>query len=454
MARALAILAFVALAAENYADMPFERRWETIFRPLGELLYRASPVKAPTLGVLVLVMLAIARRKPGARVARVAAFDRVLWLNLAAVGALFVWGMLRGGSLLPAMLQFQVMMFLPLCAFLFIAGLRSEADFLLVGKAIVYAAFYRGFLVLYFGLHVAPKLGATPATMTTHADTILFATAMVILLSWAIESPSRRTWFRTLLGATYLLVVVHFNNRRLAYVCIGGSVIVLYLLLDSPEFKRRIKRSLIWLAPVAAVYVAVGWGSAHPLFKPVKAISSMAGENQDSSSQTRDIENYNLIVTLKPNLVAGRGFGHEYDEVSVAYSIADAFPMYRYIPHNSVLGLWAFGGYLGSTAWWLCMVVATYLGARAYTFASTPLGRTICAVSTCQVVIYALQGYGDMGLSAWVGNITLGVAFAGASRMAAWTGAHPARGVEPSTEESEGPLALEEADGAALPEVS
>lgn len=428
MLRALTIFVFVALAAENYADVPFGGHWETWFKPIGELLYRASPVKAPSIALLVLFLLYKANKSSGAKTGRVAMLDNTLWLNFGALIAVFVWGMLRGGALTPALLQIQVLLFLPFCGLLFSAVLRTEADFEAIGKAILYAALYRGCLVLYYGLVVAPSLGLEPATMTTHADTILFSSAIVMLLAWALEQPTRKTLWRAGMLVAFLLVVVHVNNRRLAYVCVGGSVLVLYLMLDHPRLKRRVNKLGLLLTPLLALYVAVGWGSNSPIFKPVKAISSMVGDQQDSSSQTRDIENYNLIVTLKPNIVTGLGWGHEYNEVSVAYSIKDIFPIYRYIPHNSLLGLYAFSGYLGTTAWLLCLVVTTYLAARAYKFARTPLARTVCSVAVCEVVIYLLQGYGDMGLVAWVGNITLGVAFAAASRMAAFTGAFPATG--------------------------
>lgn len=425
MIRALSIFTFLALAAENPGDMPFGGHWETPFQPIGELLYRASPVKAPPVALLVLILLFVANKRPGAKLGRVKALDKLLSVNLAALVVLFLWGMVRGGAMMPALIQIQVLLFLPFCAFLFASGLRTEEDFLVVAKAVVFAALYRGVLVLYFGWVVAPSMGLTPATMTTHADTILFSSAFVMLFSSTLEQPTRKRILRSALMAAFLIVVVHVNNRRLAYVCIGGSSLVLYTMFDHPKLKARMRRVLLMMAPVFAVYVAVGWGSTSPIFKPVQAIASMAGERQDASSQTRDIENYNLIVTLKPNILTGLGWGHEYNEVSVAYSIKEVFPIYRYVPHNSILGLYAFAGYLGSTAWFLCLVATTYLAARAYRRAHTPLGRSICAVAVCEVVIYLLQGYGDMGLFAWVGNLNLGLAMAAASRMAVATGAFP-----------------------------
>lgn len=427
MLRAVTVFIFLALAAENYADVPFGGHWETMFRFIGEFLYRASWVKAPTIAVILMLLLAAARGQPGAQTGRVAALDRMIWLNFWALAGMFLYGMLGGGNLMSAMLQTQVMLFLPFAAFLFTAALRTESELRAAGLALLWAAFYRGFLVLYFAWVVAPELHLQPATMTTHGDTILFASAIAILGSHALEAPTRMNVLRAAVLIAVMLVVIQVNNRRLAYVCVGGCTAVLFLLYDDPKLKRLIRRRLLQLSPLIALYVIVGWGSDSRIFKPVKAISSLAGKHQDTSSQTRDIENYNLIVTLKPHILAGVGWGHEYNEVSVAYSISEFFPLYRYIPHNSLLGLWAFTGYIGATAWWLCLVVAAFLAVRAYKFAKQPTTRTICAVAVCEIVIYMLQGYGDMGLDAWQGSLTLALAFAAASRMAAATGAFPAR---------------------------
>ena len=425
MRRALAILTFLALSAENYAEQPFYGYWETIFRPIGELLYRATPIKAPGVAVVLSFLLLVARSKAGARVGRAAALDRALWVNFIAMIALLAWGLLTGGSLLSALLQIQVFLFLPITAFLCIATLQSEEDFYALGRVVVLAAIYRAGLVFYFYFFVVPTLEQVPATMTTHADTVLFASSIIGLTSWSIESRDKRVIWRSVLIIGYLLVAVQLNNRRLAYVSIAASVLMLYILLQHSELKRQINKKLILLAPIVAIYFAVGWGSSSPIFAPAKSFSSLFGEKQDASSKTRDIENYNLMVTLRDQKILGSGWGHGYKEVSVAFSVSDVFPIYRYIPHNMILGLWAFTGYVGSTALWAMFLVATFLNIRAYRFADTPLARATCATAVCVVVIYGLQAYGDMGTMAWNANFIVGIAFAAGSRLAVQLGAYP-----------------------------
>jgi hypothetical protein len=432
MLRALAIFTFLVLSAENYAEQPFHGMWSTVFAPIGDLLFKGSPLKAPGVALALLLLLALARGKAAARYGRAAPLDRALWVNLGAIFALLLWGLLGGGSLQSAMIQIQVIAFVPVAAFLFIATLHTEEHFRTMGKVIVLAALYRATLVLFFYFFIAPTLEYVPPTMTTHSDTVLFATAIVALVSWSLEEREQKTIVRTVLIVAYLLLAVQLNNRRLAYVALAGSLVVLHLLLEASDFKRRVNRKLLMLAPIVALYLAVGWGSNSPVFAPAKSFSSMFGEKQDASSKTRDIENYNLIVTLRDQKIAGSGWGHGYNEVSVAYSVSDVFPIYRYVPHNTVLGLWAFSGYLGSTALWAVFLVATFLNVRAYRLADTPLGRTICATSVCVMVIYGFQAYGDMGIMAWNASFIVAIAFAAGSRMAVLFGAYPSNADAPA----------------------
>jgi hypothetical protein len=432
-------LLFLSLTLENSAEHAFGDKWHTPWADIGELLFHPL-LKVPPIALIIVLMLVKLRGQAASRRGRTPLLDKALWLNVFAMGWLFVWGMLRGGSLQSALWQAHVFAFVPIVAFLFSAGLRSELDFRAAGKAIVYAALYRALVGMYFYFKVAPALGYEVTTMTTHADTVLFTTAFLILASVAIEERSQAAVRRLVGFGALLLLAIQLNNRRLAYVDIGAALATLYVLLPKDAFKRRVRRWLLIAAPFAALYLAAGWTSQSAFFKPARSVASMfGGKQQDASSQTRDIENYNLVVTLKQQPILGSGWGHEYLEVSSAYSISEIFPLYRFIPHNSVLGIWAFTGVVGSTGLWLMFVVAAYCAARAYRRAQTPLIRSICAVSISEIMIYGLQGYGDMGIVAWTATMLMGLGLAAASRMAATTGVFAVNAPAPAAPPPPGP---------------
>src|SRR5690606_31658915 len=99
--------------------------------------------------------------------------------------------------------------------------------------------------------------------------------------------------------------------------------------------------------------------------RPVQVLKSVT-DSSDSSSETRDIENYNLIVTARQKPILGSGLGHEYIEQVVAYDISAAFEAYRYVPHNSVLWLLGAGGLVGFSAIWALLLTGAFLAVRTY----------------------------------------------------------------------------------------
>jgi len=228
------------------------------------------------------------------------------------------------------------------------------------------------------------------------------------------------------LGAIPIAMVgMIINNRRLAYVELALSFIAILWIVPWTAPKRALARATIALLPVMAAYTAVGWSSSSKAFRPVQIARSVISSDNDRSTQTRDIENFNLYFTLKQSPLLGQGFGHEYTEISRADDISVVFAQYRYIPHNSLLGLWAFGGLLGFTAIWLPLIAAVFLARRSYLRATRPQDRTAALMVVSTVIVYMVQAYGDMGLQSWEGAFVLGAALAVVGKLAVAVGAWP-----------------------------
>jgi O-antigen ligase len=185
---------------------------------------------------------------------------------------------------------------------------------------------------------------------------------------------------------------------------------------------------LIALSPVFIAYLIAGWGNPSGIFKPVGSISTMFGAHQDTSSIMRDIENYNLLVTLKSNPLLGVGFGYEYIEEVVAFDISSIFPQYRYLPHNSLLGLIAFTGIVGFTAIWQLVVVAAFLHAKVYRAAVNKVTARVASMwGIAALIVIELQMWGDIGFNHIGVNTMMGVVVGLAARLPMMTGVWPAR---------------------------
>jgi O-antigen ligase len=438
---ALALI-FLALTLENPSDVPACGLWRSPLYTVGALLLTHLNVTIPlrplifsgldlVLGYLIFVtfcrhMLRPARDRavaPGARPMRT--------LALACLaGAFWMWtyGMARGGADFGSSLwQVQRVIYLPIIFLLFRHAFRGPRDHEAIGKVLVFAACARALLAIYIRQTVPPPPGE-PALLyaTTHTDSMLFAGAACILVALLVEHHDRKRTLFALLALPLVIAGAIANNRRLVWVELGVALLVLFFASRWTPVKRKIAQGVIVTMPVIFIYAGVGWESSASLFRPVQIARSVIDSKADASTEWRDWENYNLFYTFKESPVLGTGYGHGYVEIVKLPDISSSYSLYRYIPHNSILGLWAYGGLVGFTAEWLTLVAALFLAARAYRFAHEPLDR-VAALSVIGIVVtYLVHCYGDMGLGTWAAVFTVGPALVVASQLAVATGAWPA----------------------------
>jgi hypothetical protein len=413
-------LLFLTLTAEAFDAYGGE--WETFMKDVGDLMFPPSFLKIPLLDLTVILMLLFARSRPGAQTMRAKPMDQAVVGSLFAVGAWLVFGALRGGDTHSAIYQLKPVVTAWLFSLLLTAVLRSPSDFEGLGKVIVASAVYRASMGIYFWMNIAPTLKNYPATMTTHGDTVLFVMAIVVVVANALEVRSKKAVFAAISVIAFMLFMIQINNRRLAWVSLVGSLIALYANLPKGRLKKRVNRGILLAIPILAIYIAAGWNSGSLMFKPVRSFRTIGGEKEDSSTKARNNENASLIVTYGKQWLLGSGWGHEYTEVDATMSVADIFPLYHFIPHNSVLAILAFTGFVGFFAHWLPFPVSAYLNARTYRASRSPIERAASSAALAQIVVCTNQIYGDMGYVSTTGLYIAATGFAVAGRLSISSG--------------------------------
>jgi hypothetical protein len=424
MPRALAIILFLILTGET--PNVYSGLVHTPLAYVEDLLFQPSFLKFPLWTyALIVMLLLLGGTGPRPRM-RARPMDWAMLLSMACVALWLALGAARGGDLRQA--GFQTFSFLQALAFAFLimAVMRTPHHYAMLLKAIVAAAAYRSVMAVGVYVFVVRDLPwiKTPDCMTSHDDTVLFVTALVILLMSALlrstKSARRLAW---LLGPL-ILIAIQLNNRRLAWVSLVGALVAAYAAFPPERNKRQIKRLVLCVAPLLAFYVVIGWGRPERIFKPLQAFASVSSE-QDLSTRSRDNENDGLIYTLEQNGALGTGFGHEYIETDTSLS-ARAFTQYRFIPHNSMLAVLAFTGLFGFTGILLPLPISVFLNVRTCrAAASKPIERVAAVVGVAEVAICINQMYGDMGFFSGTTLTILATAFATAGRLSAWSGAWP-----------------------------
>jgi hypothetical protein len=431
-------LLFMALVADVPSDRPAASLWKSPLFSLGTFLFenlrKSTEIEFLHISGFDLIVLAMVgavalgrgRVRSESRVATPDCLRSALIFSLVAMLYLEIAGLLTGGDFQQSLWQARPLAYVPLLAFVFLAAFGERGDPLAMGKIVVAAALTKCAFGLYFFFFFCRPRGIFPVYITSHSDSALFGAAIVILVVRWIE---QRSW-RSLAGMAALVPIIGvttaLNNRRLAYVSLAAALIAIYFVTSQAALKRVVHRVAIISVPILALYVAVGWNSPHLVFAPIRSFRTMSAPKLDSSAGMRDIENYNLIKTIRKNLVFGSGFGHPYDEVIRGDDISKLFPQYRYVAHNDVLCLLMLGGLVGFTAVWLPLAVAMFLAVRSYRRSQVSSERAAALAAIGGIVIYMVQGYGDIGFHTWAGALILICAIATAGKVAIPAGAWPA----------------------------
>jgi len=437
----LLVLMFCALTLENPSEMPAAGQWQSPLFMLGSLMlthlkqtiggsffFSGMDIMLACLGVITWL-----RHSSGNPIDRIGQFrtprPMIKLAHLTLVGILFVWlvGKFRGGAdNSMAMWQIDRVMYVPLIFLLFSAGLRGPQDAPAIAKVILLAGTWRALQARYVmaTLHLPPDpVTGEPAVpyATTHHDSMLFAWTTVLIVALLLHRYRNGSGKLALVLLPILISGMLANNRRLVWVQIIIVFITLYFMTGMSPVKRKIQRTLKLISPLIALYIAVGWGSGAGVFKPVRIIRSAVDSKADSSTAWRDIENFDLLFTYRQFPIFGSGYGRGFWEVMPLPAVD--YQLERFVPHNSILGLWCYCGLVGFTAITLLWVSGVYFGIRAYHAATSPRDKSAALVCFGAFLIHYLQCYGDMGLGSWTGVWMLAPSLAMAGKLAVTTGA-------------------------------
>jgi len=415
---ALALLA-CALIADNPGERPMENRWASPLLGPGRLLYlnlhNLTGIEALRFCLLelliaLLVLIVVLRKTtkdpiddPHGLGVLPNPMKIAFGFFFTAIVCLEVYGLARGGDFRNSLWQLRQLFWLPLLGVLFGHAFKNAGARVALLRTLMAAAWLRCATGLYFYVAIARPSGIRPEYVTTHSDSVLTVVAILIGLALLAERFSRNHVLLNLLLQPVLMAGLIVNDRRLAFVSLAAGMAML-VLMGPPSLLRFLKRSVVVATPLILLYIAVGWNSNAAIFRPVSTLRSLSS-NDDTSNQTRDIENYNLIQTLKRRPILGSGFGHEYLEVVQANRVDQVFAQYKFIAHNSVIWLLSLAGWAGFTVLWVIFPVGVFIALRVHRDSTAPLDRVTAFITAAAILCFVLQAWGDMGLQSWMATL-------------------------------------------------
>ncbi|HEV8245480.1 MAG TPA: O-antigen ligase family protein [Polyangiaceae bacterium] len=431
----LMVMMFIGLTFENPGDVPADGKWKSPLYSIGKLLLSQLKHSIPNSALVMtgsdlilalLVCIYFYRRVAGSDLDRRGLVPTPRPLVWAAIGcvavslAMWLWGVARGGQNRFALWQFHHINYLPVMFLFMQVAIPGNDKWRGFARLVVAAACVKAVLAICLR-HALPL----NAYVTTHHDSMLFATATCLVLAQTLEKPSARTVVRNLSILLLLVMGMLANDRRLVWAQIGLAVIFMFVLARRTKLKVFVTRCVLFSLPVLLLYVAVGWNSGSGVFAPVGTLRSMADSQANKSSEWRDLENFNLVATVKSHPLAGAGFGHPFEMAVELPDVVSEYELEPYLPHNSVLGIWAYTGYIGFSLIWMMLALTMYFAARAYRYAIESDDRIAALTSFCVVVIYMVHCYGDMALGTWTSIYLVSLAMVVAGKVAVKVGAWP-----------------------------
>ena len=273
------------------------------------------------------------------------------------------------------------------------AGVRRMLwAFILVGGIKALQALY----IFWSVRHMSPH----PEALLGHEEALFFG--VFILLVPALWLFGVKGKLRTV--ATWLLPLVIAanlaNNRRTAWVVLGAGLILLVVIgmVCLPARRRMLRRTVLVVLALSAVYFPLYWNKTGGLAQPARAVHSMVSPDpRDAASDLYRIqENANLKINIRHGGLVGRGFGVPIDYALPIVDIKDIDPLITYIPHNGVYYVLMRMGPLGGIAFWALIAAGVIAGCRLAKRVDPELAA-LGAVVACAIVGYVFEGALDQG---------------------------------------------------------
>lgn len=327
-------------------------------------------------------------------------FWTLIFVAFVALG--FAYGIFRSGDTTIALWSIRSMFYLPIMVLMVSQYIETREHVRVLFWSVLFGLTFNALYGFYF---VAIQLNWAYAELNEIAEhplsiqwnTIFLLAAMLIFLARAEPVTRPMLWY-TLLLLPFLLVVYIGNQRRAGYLALAVALIVFALLLF--WFHRRIFLIFVLIPGLLfGTYLVAFWNvqsAPGAVAQMIRAEVDPPPDTRDSSSNLyRDLENANLLYTIRQAPLLGIGFGHAFYK---PFPMADIsfFIWADYIPHNSILWIWVQTGLGGFFAMMMLIGVSLALGARRLFQAPPGEMRAFAFVAFSYVLMHVLFTYLDI----------------------------------------------------------
>ncbi len=413
----LYVLVFLALAVEQISDyyswtfdIPYHKNFNNVHPRFSGIAINPLELHLACIIVGMALRFSLLKEKPMPILVKAP-----LFMYVSSILFFVVYGIVRGGSTLPAIWEVRGIFYLLVLILIVPQLIRTREQVLAMVWTILAALTFRAIEVSFHFISAGFTLEGSTGGWGNHEDAGLQATFVVFVAGlYVLKLGSKKQKvILTLLMVPVLLAIIA-SDRRTVYPVFAASFLLIAVLMPG-EFQKKVIRIGWKLGILFIIYVAVFWNSrSESIFlMPVKNIrEGLAGEDQQAAGESyssnlyRKVENYDLFSMIKSQPLLGHGYGVLLDyrmPVPVQWDLG------FYIPHNQIIGVYAKTGALGFLVFLLFYLSVSARVARG--FGQLDAGdyhRAILVLVGAAIINHVVYSFFDIMLTYYRNNVYLG----------------------------------------------
>jgi hypothetical protein len=240
----------------------------------------------------------------------------------------------------------------------------------------------------------------------------LFILATIAALIWG-RGVRRGTMALLVVGSAASFFALLVNHRRAAELALIAGVAAIMILAVRFEDEHRTRwLAITVLAVVIVTTFTVGYwnhttGLTGELVRPIRSMF-IPDQRDYLSNIYRVAEDANILANFKTSPLFGIGLGIPMFVIFPMADISYVYPLWNYIPHNTLLWIGMRMGALGFAVFWGLVGIAVLSASRQLATRKDPLLNTIAAFAVAAIVAEIIQGYSDLQLDSYRNLIVFG----------------------------------------------
>ena len=309
-------------------------------------------------------------------------------------------GYVTGGDRNVAILEARPLFYIAIVYFLATNLLVTRVQYRIAFTVAMIAVAIQSIASLTYYRTMPEAKRAVIETLAEHTATVHMNAVLLFVLGLALFKGTRWKLMASLLMVPPVLWAYLLSQRRAAMIAlfIGFAVVAAILYRHQP---RRFWRITPFVAVGALGLIAVTWNAEGAIGLPATAIKSVLFPDDLSiadrnSNIYRDLEAFNLWVTIQSSPIRGLGFGQKF-LIAVPMPDISFFKEWQYLPHNSVLWVWIKLGFLGFVATLFMFARAIQRGTRTALRIKAPDDVAMVTSCLCYVIMFLVFAYVDIG---------------------------------------------------------